>query len=135
LPTGSGEYDQFMSVVFAGGVVRNSALAQRIEQGIGRGARGAGDYCVVIVTGADLNAWLGRATNLPLLTTSTQAQLEMGLEVSKNVGTPADLLDTVRKCLERADGWPEYHAARLAALAETGPVDEGKLKQAAVERK
>jgi replicative superfamily II helicase len=135
LPTGYGEYDQFMSYVSMGGVVRNNALAQRIEQGIGRGARGSGDYCVVILAGPDLNAWLGLSSHRPLLTSSTQAQLEMGLEISKGISNADELFDTIRKCLERSEGWPEYHAGRLAELSETPPVDHEKLEQAAVERK
>lgn len=135
LPTGSGEYDQFMSTVSMGGSVRNNALAQRIEQGIGRGARGSGDYCVVILAGPDLNAWVGRSSHLPLLTSSTRAQLDMGFEISKGITDANELFDTIRKCLERSGGWPEYHAARLAELSDTPPVDKERLEQAAVERK
>jgi Rad3-related DNA helicase len=58
LPRGSSEYDHYRANTFAGGVELISSVAQRIEQGIGRGARGAGDYCVVIVTGKTLTSWL-----------------------------------------------------------------------------
>jgi hypothetical protein len=59
----------------------------------------------------------------------------MGFEISKRITNADELFDTIRKCLERADGWPEYHASRLAELAETPEVDRNRLEQAAVERK
>lgn len=54
LPRGTNEYDQFRNAIFLHGKAINSSIAQRIEQGIGRAARGPGDYCVVIITGKDL---------------------------------------------------------------------------------
>ena len=48
-------------------------LAQRIEQGIGRGTRGGADYCVVVLIGSKLVGWIGRKKNPDFLTTSTRA--------------------------------------------------------------
>lgn len=59
----------------------NSLLAQRIEQGIGRGTRGGGDYCVIVLVGSKLVGWIGRKKNLDFLTASTRVQLRMGQEV------------------------------------------------------
>ena len=50
LPQGTSDYDLFRMNVVANSAV-NSLLAQRVEQGIGRGTRGGADYCVVILTG------------------------------------------------------------------------------------
>ena len=59
----------------------DSLLAQRIEQGIGRGTRGGGDYCVVMLTGSRLVGWVDRETNLAFLTESIRVQPTMGQEV------------------------------------------------------
>jgi replicative superfamily II helicase len=136
LPRGSSEYDQYRANTFAGGDELSSAVAQRIEQGMGRGARGSGDYCVVIVTGKDLTAWFGRSSNLKFLTKSTRAQFEMGVEVSKSITDSRDLEGTILRCFERDKDWIEYHAATLADLTEIDKEeDKNSLQQAAIERK
>jgi hypothetical protein len=53
LPQGTSDYDMYRMNVMANSSV-NSLLAQRVEQGIGRGTRGGADYCVVIRTGEKL---------------------------------------------------------------------------------
>jgi hypothetical protein len=135
LPRGMDEYDLYLLNVFQDGSTLNSALAQRIEQGMGRGARGGSDYCVVIVTGKDLIAGLGRTSNLKYLTKSTRAQFDIGMEVSRNVEDLKDLGGTIQRCLDRDRDWIEYHAEKLADLAESEEVDQAQLRQAEVERK
>ena len=87
LPQGSSNYDVFRMNVVADSAVA-SLLAQRIEQGIGRGTRGGGDHCVVMLIGSKLVAWIGRKNNLAHLTASTRVQLKMGQEVSEAVQNP-----------------------------------------------
>lgn len=135
LPRGSGEYDAFRAGVLGSGAAINAEIGQRLEQGIGRGARGPNDYCVVILTGKDVVAWISRSSNLRFLTSSTRAQLEMGLEVSKNVAGPKDLAGTIRKCLERDREWTEYHAETLADLVDGPAAYLDSVRHAATERK
>jgi replicative superfamily II helicase len=135
LPRGSSEYDHYRANTFAGGVELISAVAQRIEQGVGRGARGAGDYCVVIVTGKTLTSWLGRSNHLKSLTKSTRAQFEMGIEVSKSINNEQDIKETILRCLSRDRDWIEYHAATLADLTEYVEEERNSLEQAGIERK
>lgn len=123
LPKGMSEYDLYRGNVLEGGVAINSTLAQRIEQGMGRGARGAGDWCVVVICGKDLVSWISRASNLKLLTTSTRAQLQMGWEISKNVSDEAEFIETIRKCTQRDRDWIEYHADTLAELTDSSTED------------
>jgi replicative superfamily II helicase len=113
----------------------NSLLAQRVEQGIGRGTRGGADYCVVILTGDRLVGWIGRKVNLDQLTASTRAQLKMGQEVSEEVTKSTEVLPTVMKCLERDRDWVAYHASELAEAAQAAPVDQLALRIASGERK
>lgn len=134
LPQGSTNYDVFRNNVVADAAV-NSLLAQRIEQGIGRGTRGGADYCVVMLVGSKLVGWIGRKKNLDFLTASTRVQLKMGQEVSEAVTTPKEVAETVRKCLKRDPDWVAYHASELADAAHAAPVDELALRVVAVERK
>jgi replicative superfamily II helicase len=135
LPKGMGEYDLYRANVFAGGAAINSELAQRIEQGIGRGARGANDYCIVLITGKDLIGWISKTANLRYLTSSTRAQLEMGAEISRSVTDSRELAETMQQCLKRSKDWTQYHAETLADAVEHSVLDQATLDQAALERR
>ncbi|HEX8597378.1 MAG TPA: DEAD/DEAH box helicase [Chloroflexia bacterium] len=134
-PRGASEYDQYRATVLGDSAGINSELAQRIEQGIGRGARGSADYCVVILTGKDLVSRISLKSNQRALTSSTRAQLEMGLQVSEDVEGETDLYDTAMSCLYRNKDWVEYHARELANHTGKEPVDEAALALAAAERR
>ena len=134
LPQGTSDYDMYRMNVMANSSV-NVLLAQRVEQGIGRGTRGGADYCVVILTGEKLVGWIGRRANLDQLTASTRAQLRMGQEVSEEVTKSAEVLPTVMKCLQRDRDWVAYHASELAEAAKGAPVDNLALRIAGAERK
>lgn len=134
LPQGTTNYDVFRMNVVADAAV-NSLLAQKIEQGIGRGTRGGADYCVIILVGSKLVGWIGRKKNLDFLTASTRVQLKLGQEVSEAVKAPNEVGDTILKCLKRDPDWVGYHASELAEAAHAVPVDELALRVAALERR
>ncbi|TYO64576.1 hypothetical protein FXV83_21200 [Bradyrhizobium hipponense] len=134
LPQGSSNYDVFRMNVVADSAVA-SLLAQRIEQGIGRGTRGGGDHCVVMLIGSKLVAWIGRKNNLAHLTASTRVQLKMGQEVSEAVANAKEVGQTVLKCLNRDPDWVAYHASELADAAHAAPIDMLALKVAGSERR
>lgn len=134
LPQGSSNYDVFRMNVVADSAVA-SLLAQRIEQGIGRGTRGGGDYCVVMLIGSKLVAWIGRKNNLAHLTAATRVQLKMGQEVSEAVANAKEVGQTVLKCLDRDPDWVAYHASELADAAHAAPIDMLALKVAGIERR
>lgn len=135
LPRGNSEYDSYLASVFVGGFAFNSSLAQLIEQGMGRGSRGAGDYCVVIIIGKELISWLSRSANLKFLTSSTFAQFKIGEQTSKSISSQEDFLETIMRCLNRDKDWMEYHAERLADLAETVQAHHSSFSHASAERK
>lgn len=135
LPLGVSEYDLYRSTVFSDGVAINSELAQRIEQGMGRGARGTGDYCIVIVFGKDIVAWLSKTSNRRLLTSSTRAQLDMGMEISEQVENAETFRNVLLQCLSRDKGWVTFHARNLAESTQDNTSDTKLLQLAAVERK
>jgi replicative superfamily II helicase len=133
LPQGTSNYDVFRMNVVADSAVA-SLLAQRIEQGIGRGTRGGGDHCVVILIGSKLVGWIGRKNNLAHLTASTRVQLKMGQEVSEAVANAGEVGQTAMKCLKRDPDWVAYHASELADAAHAVPIDMLALSVAGCER-
>jgi len=135
LPRAVAEYETHRANSFAGATSLNRAIAQKIEQGMGRAARGPGDFCVVMIAGRDLVAWLGRDANLKFLTTSTRSQLEMGMEISKNVSAAKEFTETINRCLQREKEWVKYHAETLADLTLEVNVEKDAIEGASAERR
>lgn len=135
LPSGTSNYELFRASTLYGGTTITRMIAQRIEQGIGRGARGAGDHCVVLLVGSDISGWVAKEANFRFLTSATRAQLDMGIEVSKEVESLHDLSRTIQRSFERDKDWTEYHAETLAELVDEDDSNEFYFTQAAVERK
>ena len=136
LPTGMLNYERFRAHALYGGPTITRMLAQRIEQGIGRGARGSGDYCVVLLMNADLAAWVTKDANFRFLTSATRAQLEMGAEVSKEIENLKDLARTIERSFSRDSTWVQYHAESLAELVDDDSAEFRHFWQvAAAERK
>ena len=135
LPTGTSEYEKYRATAVYGGASFNRMLAQRIEQGIGRGARGAGDHCVVLIVGTALASWVGKEANFNFLTSATQAQLTIGTEISKAVKARDEFFATAMRCIDRDPIWQSYHAELLDELVEDTEIDQDHLELAAVERK
>ncbi|MFG6489744.1 DEAD/DEAH box helicase [Roseateles sp. BYS78W] len=135
LPAGTSDYEQLRAATLYGGATISRMLAQRIEQGIGRGARGAGDHCVVLLAGSDLAGWIAKDANFKLLTSATRAQLDMGSTVSKEVKDAADLASTIAMSIGRNPDWVEYHAETLAENVRQEPADPRRFDVASAERK
>jgi len=134
LPTATNVYELFRAEVLRGNSSINVGLAQRVEQAIGRGTRGAGDYCVVLLLGKELTAWITRSASLSLMTSSTRAQVEMGYEITKSLTTADDLWKTLMQCLRRDRDWVRYHAETLADKSERPKVDMRAIEVAVRER-
>ncbi|NKE66863.1 DEAD/DEAH box helicase [Ramlibacter sp. RBP-2] len=135
LPAGTSNYEFFRASALYGGASITRMLAQRIEQGIGRGARGAGDHCVVILSGSDLAAWIAKDANFRFLTSATRAQMKMGSVVSEAIENVDDIFRTIERSLDRDSDWVEYHAETLAELVEDDKPDETGYHLASAERK
>ena len=134
-PKGIGEYDLWRATVLTGGSAINASIAQKIEQGMGRAARGPSDWCVILLVGKDLTGWISRESNQALLTTSTRAQLAMGVEISRDVKDRKDLGDTMSRAFDRDLNWMEFHAESLAELTESSDVTDEQIDVASAERK
>jgi replicative superfamily II helicase len=135
LPRGSSSYDLYRASILEGSGAVNTTIAQRIEQGMGRGTRGAGDHCVVLLTGKGLIGWLSRSANLRLLTATTRAQLQLGIDISKDISDLKSLRAAIEKSLKRSPDWTQYHAEVLADAISQPLLNPQNLAVAECERK
>jgi len=95
---------------------------QRIEQGMGRGVRSSEDHCVVLLLGAKLTQRLHMSSAREKFTPATQAQLNLGRQVTEQVRDKplAELKPVLDLCLERDAKW--VAASRSAVVnAPEGP--------------
>ncbi len=134
-PRGSNEYDLYRASVLQGLSSINIAQAQRVEQGMGRGTRGAGDSCVVLLLGTDLVGWLGQRGTQQILTPGTRAQVTLGREIAGHITSPAELLATALQCLDRDGGWQQIHAQRIAEAGEVQTDTRRLVEAGRVERR
>ena len=137
-PAGATDYDLYRAARLEGHSSMTVSLAQRIEQGLGRGTRGGGDYCVVLLLGHDLVEWLGRHDTQRVLTPGTRAQVELGREIAGQLTSAADLAEVVHQCLDRDPEWKSLHASRLAESGEpdfdnAALVAAGRIERRALE--
>lgn len=91
---------------------------QRIEQGMGRGVRSTGDYCVVLLMGARLSQLIATPANRSKLGPATRAQVELSREVASGLeGFTMDALTGVmRQVLNRDRDWVAEARSRLAGV-------------------
>ena len=92
-------------------------MAQRIEQGMGRGVRSIADYCVVVLMGRELVAFMTDVKNQAFLTEETKRQVEMGKGLSsmlkQSTNTSQAIMDLIAQCLDRDPDWQKFHRESL----------------------
>lgn len=102
----------------------NKKIAQKIEQGIGRGVRGEKDYCAILILGADLVKFIRSKTTNCFFSEQTKKQIEIGLEIAKmaqedcgiDVETLAPIKSLIRQMLKRDEGWKEYYQSEMNTI-------------------
>jgi hypothetical protein len=96
---------------------------QRIEQGMGRGVRSSEDYCVVLLLGARLTQRLHSADARAMFTPATNAQLELGRQVTEQVqGKPLkELVSILDLCFDRDDDWVSTSRSAVVNAPEGVP--------------
>lgn len=134
-PQGSSNYELFRASALQGGSSLARMLAQRIEQGMGRAARGSGDYCVVLLVGTDLAGWISKESNFKYLTAPSRAQLEIGSEISKKINSNSEFKETVSFSFDRNPGWKNFHAESLAEMVDEAESQALPINLASRERK
>jgi replicative superfamily II helicase len=102
-------------------------IAQKIEQGLGRGVRGEKDYCVIIITSPNLiNNVRGRQLK-KYFSNQTNKQIEIGFEVAKLAIEQAKsssgidtLNELITQSLNRDESWKFFYKERMDEIEEVG---------------
>lgn len=114
LPVGGSDSEALMSMYLKDSELSTRRLAQKIEQGLGRGTRGASDHCVVLLEGDDLTDWIKRDRNRKYFTPALRAQLDVGGEIMETLHTSKDFCEAIKQDLDGDEDWRMFHAGRLA---------------------
>lgn len=126
----------------------NKRIAQKIEQGIGRGVRGEKDYCAILVIGPDVVKFMRSMATKKYFSAQTQKQIDIGLEIAKmaqedqegqdSEDSPLKLvLSLIKQMLFRDEGWKNYYVEEMDSI-ENGVGDfsiyDMLLEEAKIER-
>ena len=104
----------------------NKKIAQKIEQGLGRGVRGEKDYCAILIIGSDLVKFMRSVTTKKFFSMQTQKQIDIGLEIAKMASEDIDqtkrtifpVISLIKQMLHRDDGWKEYYYDEMQLIKE-----------------
>jgi len=103
-------------------------MAQRVEQGMGRGIRSSSDWCIVVVTGNNLTDFLSEDSKRVFLSKEAQAQIRIAEELAKEMlsegGGQVAIDKLVNQCLQRNEGWKEYYKAKMNEIESETPRKE-----------
>lgn len=137
-PQGQTLFEIFTNRTRPGSKLLKAIMAQRIEQGLGRGVRSGADYCVVIILGDELVSFLSLNYNQNLLSAQTRNQIKLGLALGKELRDESDsisgIYDLMDKCLKRDSSWIKYHRQMIQNTDSTS-TEMLPIKLAAAERK
>lgn len=118
LPEAYGGIDRREAMILGESDAMVSRQLQRIEQGMGRGVRGAQDYCAVLLLGSKLTQLVADHANLARFGPATRKQLELSRQVARQLdGAGMDEISTaIRQLLQRDSGWVEASRHALAGV-------------------
>jgi replicative superfamily II helicase len=139
-PFTGGLMDRYTESCRPGSEVIAQRIARMIEQGIGRGVRGEKDYCAVILVGGDLVRAVQRSDVKKFYSSQTRRQIEIGIEIAsmseeevqQGIDGITIVRDSVKKLVQRNDGWKEFYAERMKDVGSDSP-NEAMLKLYAAE--
>ena len=123
----------------------NKRIAQKIEQGIGRGVRGEKDYCAILIIGSELVRFMRSIATNKFFSIQTRKQIDIGLEIADMVKEDYDetessvkvIISLIKQMLVRDEGWKEYYSSEMDAIEEDGtelPVYDRLLKERQAEQ-
>ena len=116
LPTAQDDVDKLMATYLSDSDVNAQRLAQRLEQGMGRGVRGSSDHCAVLLSNKRLIDWMQRIRNRRFFSPALQAQLSISDDIVQGLDSPANYCEAIMQDVACDESWAKYHASRLAQL-------------------
>ena len=138
MPYGESIADKYDSSQMAiPGGVRNR-LIYRIEQGMGRAVRSHADYAVIILLGLGLANFIAKREVVEEMNPDTRAQLKLALDLAELAHEDEQdpervLIDMIRQCLTRDEGWKQYYAENIKSKKKKKK-DSAHLSMAHAER-
>lgn len=108
----------------------NKKLAQKIEQGIGRGVRGEKDYCVLLIIGADIAKFMHNNGSKKYFSAQTQKQIDIGLciEQMTKENLMADtrpietIISVIYQSINRDEAWKAYYSSQMNTVKNVDEV-------------
>lgn len=124
----------------------NKRIAQKIEQGLGRGVRGEKDYCAILIIGSDIVKFMRSVTTKKYFSLQTQKQIDIGLEITKMANedqnsddhTMKPIISLINQMLVRDEGWKEYYNDSMQTIKEVdndSNIYERLLEELKIEKK
>lgn len=137
IPKGMSDHHKLMSKILVHSKVYARSIAQNIEQAMGRGTRGSGDYCVVALIGFDLCEWVNDNRHAVFLTPTTRAQIECGQGIMNEVKSAKDFVEVIDQGVNDDPDFAAYLSSYVAdKVNDFEFVDDGMLEDFALcERK
>jgi hypothetical protein len=119
-PYGQTLEDKYFEDVRSNSQVINIKIAQKIEQGLGRGVRGEKDYCIILLTGSRLVSSIKNPRFKRFFSPQTQQQVDIGIEVTKyaveDISKPSSkqiVKDAINQVLRRDEGWKRFYKMKM----------------------
>lgn len=94
-------------------------VVQRIEQGMGRGIRSSDDYCAVLLIGRALTSNMYADGAFRKFSPGTLAQIQLSEQIASQIsgGTAAQIIDSLKYCLEQNPDWVKASRGAVASVA------------------
>lgn len=145
LPSYNSLLNKYIQDVRPNSQVTVSQIAQRIEQGMGRGIRGINDWCIAFIIGDYLTEFFSSDIKRRYFSEETQMQIKIGEELAhemkeeekitqiKTKNKLQTIIDLVYQCLRRNQGWKEFYKQKMAEI-KPSKFNERFLENAIKER-
>lgn len=103
-------------------------IAQKIEQGLGRAVRGEKDYCVILITGHELETIMRAKNYQAYFSAQTNKQIDIGMNLTKIAldqtdedDGPTRLWKLIQLSIKRDDQWKKYYVKQMETVKERTP--------------
>jgi hypothetical protein len=116
LPGGANLQERFFVLRVTAQLLLDDRILTRLVQGFGRCTRSPNDYAAVVVLGENLSNYLFKKEHREFFHPEIQAELEFGLEQSKNASID-QMLDQLTHFFDRDTEWDQADQAIVAMRA------------------
>jgi len=122
-------FDRYEEECRSDSVIINKKIAQKIEQGLGRGVRGEKDYCVIILVGPRLVKFVKSSNTKKFFSAQTRKQIDIGLGLIEEIKNEevlnfGEITDLIHSCLIRDDNiqnelWKQYYNDEMSSIEDS----------------